>query len=79
MGTSIDRDLRIEVMRPVQNRIRAMAAEGRTRDEINSWLVDQPLTDLEHDVASILAGHEVTRHSPAVERYLESLEAEIGG
>lgn len=55
-----------------------MAKEGRSLGEINAWLADLPLTDLEHDVAVILAGHEVGRHSPAVEQYRKSIEAEIG-
>jgi hypothetical protein len=79
MSASIDRDFRLGVMRPTRDRIQAMAREGRTFDELRSWLADLPLTDLEYDVALILAGHEVRRISPAVERYRESLEAGIGG
>jgi predicted component of type VI protein secretion system len=79
MASSIDGDFRIHVMRPTRDRLRSMAHEGRTLDEISSWLADLPLTDLEYDVAFILAGHEIRRHSPAVEQYRQSLEAEIGG
>jgi len=55
-----------------------MAQAGDALDAIKSWLADLPLTELEHDIAAIYAGHEVRRRSPAVERYLESLEAGIG-
>ena len=79
MATSIDKDFRISVMRPTRSRIRSMATEGRALDEINSWLADLPLTELEYEIAFILANHEVRRRSPAVERYRESLAAGIGG
>jgi hypothetical protein len=79
MPSSIDGKFRIDVMRPTRDRIRSMAQEGRTLDEISSWLADVPLTDLEYDVAYILAGHEIKRQSPAVELYRQSLEAGIGG
>jgi hypothetical protein len=69
----------MSVMRPVRNRVQSMAQAGQTLDEINSWLADLPLTDLEYDIAFILAGHEARRHSPAVKRYLKSIEAGIGG
>jgi diguanylate cyclase (GGDEF)-like protein/PAS domain S-box-containing protein len=79
MATSIDKDFRTSVMRPARNRIQSMAKEGRALDEINSWLVDLPLTDLEYDIAFILASNEVRRCSPTVERYRESIEEGIGG
>jgi hypothetical protein len=66
-------------MRQARDHIRSMAMQGRALDEINSWLVDLPLTELEYEIALILADHEVRRGSPAVERYRESLAAEIGG
>jgi hypothetical protein len=69
----------MSVMRPVRDRVQSMAQAGQTRDEINSWLADLPLTDLEYDIAFILADQEARRHSPAVQRYLESIEAGIGG
>jgi hypothetical protein len=78
MASSIDSEFRIDVMRPTRDRVRSMAQEGRTLDEITSWLADLPLTDLEYDVAYILAGHEAKRQSPAVEQYRQSLEAGIG-
>jgi two-component sensor histidine kinase len=78
MATSIDKDFRMSVMRPVRNRIQSMAQAGQALDDIKSWLADLPLTELEHDIAAIFAGHEVRRRSPAVERYLESIEADIG-
>jgi hypothetical protein len=69
----------MSVMRPVRDRVQSMARAGQKLDEINSWLADLPLTELEYDIAFILAGHEARRHSPAVMRYLESVEAGIDG
>jgi hypothetical protein len=52
---------------------------GRSLEEIDSWLARQSLTDLEQDVCFILTRHKLSRRSEAVERYLASVEAGIGG
>jgi hypothetical protein len=75
---SIDHELRMHVMHAVQSRMKAMVDSGRPLQEIESWLAGQSLTELEQDVAFILARHEFRRRSAAVDRYLASIEAEIG-
>jgi hypothetical protein len=77
--TSIDHDLRMDVMRSAHTRIKSMVDAGRSLEEIETWLARQTLTDLEEDVGFLLARHELNRRSAAVERYLHSVEAGIGG
>jgi hypothetical protein len=76
--TSIDHDMRMNVMRAVQSRIKSMVDAKRSLEEVESWLARQSLTELEEDLGFIVARHDLSRHSVAVERYLASIEAGIG-
>jgi hypothetical protein len=50
-------------MGAARNRVRQLAAEGRSVEEIDRALAVEGLTDLERDVACLLGAYEVRRLS----------------
>ena len=69
-------------MKAARNKVRRLAEEGRTVEEIERALIGEGLTELERDVAHLLASYEVRRGSAARTGacgYWEDIEREIGG
>jgi hypothetical protein len=56
---------RESAMEAARHKVRQLAAEGRTVEEIERALAGEGLTDLERNVAYLLATHEVGRVSTA--------------
>jgi hypothetical protein len=74
--------VREAAMEAARSKVRQLAEEGRTVEEIGRALVGEGLTDLERDVAYLLATHEVGRQSGATKgatAHWEDIEREIGG
>lgn len=81
MATNGD-TVRESSMEAVRHKVRRLADEGRTVEEIDRAFIGAGLTQLERDVAYLLASHEVRRGSAArtgARDYWEDLEREIGG
>ena len=73
---------RESTMKAARNKVRRLAEEGRTVEEIERALIGEGLTELERDVAHLLASYEVRRGSAAragARGYWEDIEREIGG
>ena len=74
--------VRESAMKAVRNKVRRLAYEGCTVEQIERALIGEGLTDLERDVAHLLASYEVRRASAARTGacgYWEDIEREIGG
>ena len=74
--------LRESAMKAARNKVRRLAEEGRTVEEIERALIGEGLTELERDVAHLVAGYEVRRASAAstgARGDWEDIEREIGG
>ena len=73
--------VRDSAMKAVRPKVRQLAGEGRTVEEIDRTLAGEGLTQLERDVAYLLATYEVGRRSTArnaAPGYWEDVEREIG-
>ena len=69
-------------MEAARSKVRQLAEEGRTVEEIRRALAGEGLTELERDVAYLLATYEVGRGSGATKGapgYWKDIEREIGG
>jgi hypothetical protein len=64
-----------------RQKVRWLAEEGRTVEQIDRALSDDGPTELERDIAHLLATHEVRRGSEArtSARYWQDIDHEIGG
>jgi hypothetical protein len=74
--------VREAAMEAAQSKVKQLAEEGRTIEEIGQALVGEGLTELERDVAYLLASHEVGRGSGATKGapgYWKDIERDIGG
>lgn len=74
--------LRESAMEAARIKVRELAAEGRSVDEIDLVLARDDLTELERDVAYLLATYEVGRGSAPrkdAPGYWEDVDREIGG
>lgn len=74
--------VREDAMEAARSKVRQLAEEGRTVEEIGRALVGEDLTELGRDVAYLLATHEVRRGSGTTKGapgYWEDIEREIGG
>jgi cytochrome c556 len=81
MATNGD-TLRDSAMKAVRHEVRRLAEEGRTVEEIDRAFIGAGLTELERDVAHLLATYEVRRGSGArtcARDYWEDIERGIGG
>ena len=74
--------VRESTMEAARGKVRQLAEEGRTVEEIDRALVGEGLTELERDVAYLIATYEVG-HGSAPSKgalgYWEDIEREIGG
>ena len=69
-------------MKAVRHKVRRLAEEGRTVEEIDRAFIGEGLTELERNVAHLLAAYEVRRGCAArtgARGYWEDFEREIGG
>ena len=75
-------NVRESVIEATRNKVRQLADEGRTVEQIDRALAGEGLTEQERDVAYLLATYEVGRGS-AVSKgapgYWADVEREIGG
>jgi hypothetical protein len=81
MATNGD-TLRDSAMKAARHNVRRLAEEGRTVEQIDRALIGEGLTELERDVAHLLATYEVRCGSAArtgARDYWEDIEREIGG
>jgi hypothetical protein len=81
MATNGD-TLRDSAMKAARHNVRRLAEEGRTVEQIDRALIGEGLTELERDVAYLLATYEVRCGSAArtgARDYWEDIEREIGG
>jgi hypothetical protein len=74
--------VRESAMKAVRPKVRRLAEEGRTVEEIDRAFIGEGLTELERDLAHLLADYEVRRGSAArtgARDYGEDGEREMGG
>jgi hypothetical protein len=74
--------VRESAMESARSKVRQLAEEGRTVEEIDRALVGEGLTEPERDVAYLIATYEVGHGSAARKGalgYWEDIEREIGG
>jgi hypothetical protein len=73
--------LRDSSLEAARQKVRRLAEEGRTVEQIDRVLGDDGLTELERDIAHLLATYEVRRgpEERASARYWQDIDDEIGG
>jgi hypothetical protein len=72
---------RDSALRAARQKVRRLAEEGRTVEQIDRVLGGDGLTELERDIAHLLATYEVRRgpDARASARYWQDIDHEIGG
>ena len=73
--------LRDSALKAARQKVRWLAEEGRTVEQIDRVLSGDGLTELERDIAHLLATYEVRRGSEArtSARFRQDIDHEIGG